>query len=90
MKCSSACLKSTTRSCAIYLIQNVVSISFHSSQKRTVSNTDKKKGLRVREHPKKGFWAENLTVVTVDSYDDISQRMEEGLFSLAQYIHCGN
>jgi hypothetical protein len=40
---------------------------------------DKKKGLRVRENPNKGFWADGLTELAVDSYKAISERMEEGM-----------
>ncbi|CAG0889477.1 unnamed protein product [Cyprideis torosa] len=42
------------------------------------SSGNAKKGLKIREHPKKGFYAENLKQVLVTSYEDINQRMEEG------------
>ncbi|XP_071941853.1 kinesin-like protein KIF28P [Antedon mediterranea] len=41
-------------------------------------SSNKKGGLRVREHPKKGFYAEGLRTVPVNSYNDIENRMEEG------------
>uniref|UniRef100_A0A914W862 Kinesin-like protein 6 n=1 Tax=Plectus sambesii TaxID=2011161 RepID=A0A914W862_9BILA len=41
-------------------------------------NSDKKKGLRIRQHPKKGFWPEQLAVVPVDSYQAISNKMDQG------------
>lgn len=40
--------------------------------------SDKKGGLRVRQHPKKGFYADGLKTVPVSDYKDIEQRMEEG------------
>jgi len=39
---------------------------------------DKKDGLRVRQHPKKGFYADGLLTLPVSDYKDIEQRMEEG------------
>ena len=40
--------------------------------------SDKKGGLRVRQHPKKGFYADGLKTVAVSAYKDIEQRMDEG------------
>ena len=40
--------------------------------------TTAKAGLRVRQHPKKGFYADGLTVQPVKDYKDIEMRMEEG------------
>eukprot|EP00795_Rhopilema_esculentum_P014434 gene14434-5491_t len=37
-----------------------------------------KGGLKVRNHPKKGFYAEGLSVQPVKNYQDIEMRMEEG------------
>ena len=37
-----------------------------------------KGGLRVRQHPKKGFYADGLKTVAVSEYKDIEDRMEEG------------
>lgn len=37
-----------------------------------------KKSLKVRQHPKKGFYADGLLVVPVKDYADIEMRMEEG------------
>ncbi|KAL8616438.1 hypothetical protein ACOMHN_041041 [Nucella lapillus] len=38
----------------------------------------KKSGLRIRQHPKHGFYADGLQVVPVVSYPDIEKRIEEG------------
>jgi len=38
----------------------------------------KKGGLKVREHPHKGFYAEGLQVSPVSSYEDIETRISEG------------
>eukprot|EP00730_Choanoeca_flexa_P004716 TRINITY_DN11781_c0_g1_i2.p1 TRINITY_DN11781_c0_g1~~TRINITY_DN11781_c0_g1_i2.p1 ORF type:complete len:975 (+),score=271.67 TRINITY_DN11781_c0_g1_i2:494-3418(+) len=37
-----------------------------------------KGGMKVRQHPKKGFYVENLRVVPVSNYADIEARIEEG------------
>ena len=37
-----------------------------------------KAGLKVRQHPKKGFYADGLTILPVKDYKDIEMRMEEG------------
>ena len=37
-----------------------------------------KSSLKVRQHPKKGFYADGLLVVAVKDYDDIEMRTEEG------------
>ncbi|CAL4119353.1 unnamed protein product, partial [Meganyctiphanes norvegica] len=37
-----------------------------------------KGGLKVRQHPKKGFYAENLKSALVTSYQEIQDKMEEG------------
>lgn len=37
-----------------------------------------KGGLRIRQHPKKGFYAEQLQYATVASYADIEAKMEQG------------
>ena len=37
-----------------------------------------KGGLKVREHPKTGFYVENLTTVPVNSYKEIEARIDEG------------
>lgn len=42
------------------------------------SATSGKKSLRVREHPKKGFYVDGLKYVPVACYADIESRMEEG------------
>lgn len=39
---------------------------------------DKKNGLKIRENPKKGFYAENLTQCPVDSYKAIEAKMNDG------------
>ncbi|XP_077485277.1 kinesin-like protein KIF28 [Amblyomma americanum] len=38
----------------------------------------KRKGLKVREHPKKGFFAEGLTRCLVTNFRDVLARIEEG------------
>jgi hypothetical protein len=35
-------------------------------------------GLQVRQHPKKGFYVENMRLVPVSNYPDIEARIEEG------------
>ncbi|VDK53767.1 unnamed protein product [Anisakis simplex] len=37
-----------------------------------------KGGLKIREHPKNGFYVEDLSVVPVNSYKEIEQKMDEG------------
>lgn len=37
-----------------------------------------KSGLKIRQHPKKGFYPEGLKMALVTSYKEIEQRMEEG------------
>ncbi|PIC40350.1 hypothetical protein B9Z55_011723 [Caenorhabditis nigoni] len=37
-----------------------------------------KGGLKVREHPKNGFYVENLTTVPVNSFKEIEAKIEEG------------
>ncbi|VDO18732.1 unnamed protein product [Heligmosomoides polygyrus] len=37
-----------------------------------------KGGLKVREHPKTGFYVENLSSVPVNSYKEIEEKIEEG------------
>ena len=37
-----------------------------------------RKSLKVRQHPKKGFYAEGLLIEPVKDYADIERRMEEG------------
>ncbi|CAD5119498.1 DgyrCDS8102 [Dimorphilus gyrociliatus] len=38
----------------------------------------KKSNLKVRQHPKKGFYAEGLMTYPVDNYEEIESKMEEG------------
>ncbi|XP_063871952.1 kinesin-like protein KIF28P [Scylla paramamosain] len=40
--------------------------------------TKNKKGLKVRQHPKKGFYAEGLKMALVTNYNEIEQKMNEG------------
>ena len=35
-------------------------------------------GLKIRQHPKKGFYADGLKETMVGSYDELSAKMEEG------------
>ncbi|XP_067130664.1 kinesin-like protein KIF28 isoform X2 [Centruroides vittatus] len=39
---------------------------------------DRKRGLKVREHPKKGFYAEGLKTFLVTQHKDIESRIDEG------------
>ncbi|XP_035212141.1 kinesin-like protein KIF28P [Stegodyphus dumicola] len=39
---------------------------------------DRKRGLKVREHPKKGFYAEGLKLSMVTSYKEIERKLNEG------------
>ncbi|CAL1277290.1 unnamed protein product [Larinioides sclopetarius] len=39
---------------------------------------DRKRGLKVREHPKKGFYAEGLQTALVTSYKEIERKLNEG------------
>ncbi|XP_047482876.1 kinesin-like protein KIF28P isoform X3 [Penaeus chinensis] len=46
---------------------------------RDLLNPSKKKqGLKVRQHPKKGFYAEGLKMAMVSNYQEIEQKMNEG------------
>ncbi|KAK4299096.1 hypothetical protein Pmani_028601 [Petrolisthes manimaculis] len=46
---------------------------------RDLLNPSKKKnGLKVRQHPKKGFYAEGLKLALVSNYQEIEQKMNEG------------
>lgn len=40
--------------------------------------SNKKGGLKVRQHPAKGFYVESLVTVPVKDYNDIDNRIEEG------------
>ena len=42
------------------------------------TDSSKKAALSVRQHPKKGFYADGLIVSPVKDYADIERRMEEG------------
>uniref|UniRef100_A0A2P2I1T5 Kinesin-like protein 6 n=1 Tax=Hirondellea gigas TaxID=1518452 RepID=A0A2P2I1T5_9CRUS len=37
-----------------------------------------KGGLKIREHPKRGFYAEGLTSVLVTNYEEMTRKMDEG------------
>ncbi|XP_018021653.1 kinesin-like protein KIF28P isoform X2 [Hyalella azteca] len=37
-----------------------------------------KGGLKIREHPKRGFYAEGLKTTMVTSYEDMNQKMQQG------------
>ncbi|OWF37465.1 Kinesin-like protein KLP6 [Mizuhopecten yessoensis] len=43
-----------------------------------LTNSSARGGLKVRQHPKQGFYADGLKVVPVNSYDEISKKMAEG------------
>ncbi|XP_033624378.1 kinesin-like protein KIF28P [Asterias rubens] len=55
-------------------------LEIYNEQVRDLLNPagNKKGGLRVREHPKKGFYVEQLRNVAVESYQHIEDRMDEG------------
>ncbi|XP_038058147.1 kinesin-like protein KIF28P [Patiria miniata] len=55
-------------------------LEIYNEQVRDLLNpaSSKKGGLRVREHPKKGFYVEQLRNVPVQSYQQIEDRMDEG------------
>lgn len=55
-------------------------LEIYNEQVRDLLNPqgNKKGGLKIRQHPKKGFYAQGLKVLPVVSYDDIEDRMEEG------------
>jgi len=54
-------------------------LEIYNEKVRDLLNPSKNKaGLRVRQHPKKGFYADGLKTVPVSEYKDIEQRMEEG------------
>ena len=38
----------------------------------------KKTGLKIRQHPKRGFYADGLKETMVGSYEELSAKMEEG------------
>ncbi|XP_050405632.1 kinesin-like protein KIF28P isoform X1 [Patella vulgata] len=42
------------------------------------SKPPKRGGLKVRQHPKKGFYADGLQITPVSSYKEIEDKMEEG------------
>ncbi|VDD90619.1 unnamed protein product [Enterobius vermicularis] len=42
------------------------------------SGEEKKGGLKIREHPKHGFYVEGLESVPVNSYKEIEKKMDEG------------
>lgn len=54
-------------------------LEIYNEKVRDLLNPSKNKGgLRVRQHPKKGFYADGLKTVPVSEYKDIEQRMDEG------------
>lgn len=55
-------------------------LEIYNEQVRDLLNpgSNKKGGLKVRQHPKKGFYAQGLKILPVVSYEDIADRMEEG------------
>jgi uncharacterized protein YaaQ len=55
-------------------------LEIYNEQVRDLLNpkSNKKGGLKVREHPKKGFYVEQLVNVPVKDYDEIEKRIEEG------------
>ncbi|XP_078662503.1 kinesin-like protein KIF28 isoform X2 [Branchiostoma floridae x Branchiostoma belcheri] len=55
-------------------------LEIYNEQVRDLLNpaSKRKGGLKVRQHPKLGFYADGLKTVAVNSYQDIENRMEEG------------
>ena len=55
-------------------------LEIYNEQVRDLLNpkSNKKGGLKVRQHPKKGFYPDGLLTCAVNSYKDIEDRMEEG------------
>ncbi|XP_014675259.1 PREDICTED: kinesin-like protein KIF28P, partial [Priapulus caudatus] len=55
-------------------------LEIYSEKVRDLLNPtpNKKKSLKIREHPKKGFYVEGLKTQYVDTYAAIEQQMEEG------------
>ena len=55
-------------------------LEIYNEQVRDLLNpkSNKKGGLKVRQHPKKGFYVESLLFVPVSSYIEIEGRMDEG------------
>ncbi|CAB3985233.1 kinesin KIF28P [Paramuricea clavata] len=55
-------------------------LEIYNEQVRDLLNpqSNKKGGLKIRQHPKKGFYPQGLKIIPVVSYEDIEDRMEEG------------
>ncbi|XP_064610663.1 kinesin-like protein KIF28 isoform X2 [Liolophura sinensis] len=55
-------------------------LEIYNEQVRDLLDTKPKQkgGLKVRQHPKKGFYADGLIVTPVGSYAEIEQKMDEG------------
>lgn len=55
-------------------------LEIYNEQVRDLLNpaSNKRGGLKIRQHPKKGFYAQGLKILPVVNYDDIEDRMEEG------------
>ncbi|XP_070536744.1 kinesin-like protein KIF28 isoform X2 [Ptychodera flava] len=55
-------------------------LEIYNEQVRDLLNpaSNKKGGLKVRQHPKKGFYVEGLQTIPVNSYKEIENRMDEG------------
>ncbi|XP_041460234.1 kinesin-like protein KIF28P isoform X3 [Lytechinus variegatus] len=56
-------------------------LEIYNEQVRDLLNpaSNKKGGLKIREHPKKGFYVEQLRQTPVQSYAEIQARMDEGV-----------
>ncbi|XP_071490003.1 kinesin-like protein KIF28P [Diadema antillarum] len=56
-------------------------LEIYNEQVRDLLNpaSNKKGGLKIREHPKKGFYVEQLRATPVQSYAEIEARNEEGM-----------
>ena len=55
-------------------------LEIYNEQVRDLLNpkSNRKGGLKVRQHPKKGFYVQDLQTVAVGSYANIESKMEEG------------
>ncbi|XP_074652315.1 kinesin-like protein KIF28 isoform X3 [Tubulanus polymorphus] len=54
-------------------------LEIYNEQVRDLLNPKQSKGgLKIRQHPKKGFFVESLKIVPVGSYKEIESRIEEG------------
>ncbi|CAN8014787.1 unnamed protein product, partial [Ixodes persulcatus] len=67
-------------SCRMFFQVELSMLEIYNEAVRDLLTTKEgsRKGLKVREHPKKGFFAEGLTRCLVTSFRDVQERIEEG------------